>query len=191
MIQSKKNQMTCKTSTSLVFFANVALALSMLSTLSSCNSDVATTERKAEIFSKFFPSATDTKQILVSEDILTSVNLRKPKASQIRGPTGLLGYCVESEVVSRSGPFGIRVLLDSQLYVRQATILSYPWQRGRDVQKHAFTRQFEGKGIGDPIQVGRDIDAVTGATISSRVMTDGVRESIILGKVLKEKYPHE
>ncbi len=100
------------------------------------------------------------------------------KISEIKGDSDLLGYCVESKVVSRSGPFRIRVLLDKQLYVKQATVISYPWDRGRDVRKRAFTSQFDGKGPEDPIQLGKDIDAMTGATISSRVMAEGVRRAV-------------
>lgn len=185
MIKSKQNQHVFKISASLIFCLNVVLTLSLLSALSSCNSTVSTAEPR--LFSETFPSATDTNEILLSAEILTQVNLRKPKVTEIKGSAGILGYNVESEVVSRSGPFGIRVLVDSELCVKQASVISYPWQRGRDVQKHTFTRQFEGKGIGDPIEIGRDIDAVTGATISSRVMADGVRESITLVKMLKEK----
>ena len=183
--------MKFKESALLIFFINAAFALSLLTIVSSCNSTGAAVERKAGLFDEFFQSATATNEILLSEEILTQVNLRKPKVSEIKGPAGILGYSVESEVVSRSGPFGIRVLLDWQFYVKQASVISYPGQRGRDVQKHTFTRQFEGKGISDPIEVGRDIDAITGATISSRVMTDGVRESISLVKILKEKHLYE
>jgi Na+-translocating ferredoxin:NAD+ oxidoreductase RnfG subunit len=89
-----------------------------------------------------------------------------------------LGYCVESEVVGRSGPFKIVVVLDKQLIVKQAAVVSYPWPRGRDVARRAFTSQFEGKGPEDAIEIGKDIDAMSGATISCRAMSEGVREAI-------------
>jgi hypothetical protein len=107
--------------------------------------------------------------------------------SEIKDDSGLLGYCVESKVVSRSGPFWIRVLLDKQLYIKQATVISYPADRGRDVCKRAFTSQFEGKGPEDPIQLGNDIDAMTGATISCRVMAKGVRDTLKLVSSAKQK----
>ena len=78
------------------------------------------------------------------------------------------------------------MLLDSHLYVKQARVISYPWDRGRDVRKRAFTSQFEGKGPEDPIQLGKDIDAMTGATISSRVMAQGVRDTIKLLEIIIE-----
>ncbi len=105
-----------------------------------------------------------------------------PKAYQIKGPSGLIGYSVDHRVVSRSGPFMINVLLDEHLYIKRASVTSYPAERGRQVRFRRFTRQFEGKGPNDPIQIGKDIDAITSATISSQVMTDGIRDIV---KMLK------
>jgi hypothetical protein len=133
---------------------------------------------------QIFPSAIDIAEIpfFISQDAQISGRPDDAKISEIKSDSGLLGYCVESKVVSRSGPFKIRIFLDKQFYVKRATVVSYPWDRGRDVRKRTFTSQFEGKGPEDPIQLGKDIDAVTGATMSSRVMAEGVRDSIRLLK---------
>ncbi len=93
-----------------------------------------------------------------------------------------IGYVIDSEVVSRSGPFQIRVTLSNDYVVTEAKVTSYPAQRGRQVQFPSFTDQFKGKGPGDAIRLGRDIDAISGATISSRVMADGVKKSIQLAR---------
>ncbi|MCP4259972.1 MAG: FMN-binding protein [Planctomycetes bacterium] len=135
---------------------------------------------------QIFPSAIE--MVEISQGAWFSGRPDEAKIIEIKGDSGLLGYCVESKVVSRSGPFKIRVLLDPQLHVKQATVISYPWERGRDVRKGAFTSQFEGKGPKDPIQVGKDIDAMTGATISSRVMAGGVRDTIKFIEFVKEKH---
>ena len=127
---------------------------------------------------KFFPSAVKIAAINLGPRV--SAYPEDAVISQIRDDSRILGYCVESKVVSRSGPFRIRVLLDNQLFVKQATVISYPWDRGRSVRRRSFTEQFAGKGPQDPIQLGKDIDAMTGATISCRVMAQGVRNSIRL-----------
>lgn len=164
-----------------LFLVNFTLALSLVS---GCGGNAAA-EPKTDWFVAWFPAATDTKEIVVSEDILTKVNLKKTKVMKITGPAGRLGYCVESDVVGRSGPFRIRTVIDSQFAVKQTAVLSYPAQRGREVRSAVFTRQFEGKGPADPIRVGQDIVAVTGATVSCNVMAEGVREVIILAKLLE------
>jgi Na+-translocating ferredoxin:NAD+ oxidoreductase RnfG subunit len=100
--------------------------------------------------------------------------------SEIRNPSDLLGYLIEAKVSGRSGSFRIAVFLDERLAVKRATVLSYPWSRGREVRKRSFTSQFEGKGLTDAIEVGKDIDAVTGATISCEAMARGVRDAVRL-----------
>lgn len=154
----------------------VIAGLAALSTVSSCA--VPDESVKTGGVLQFFPSAIGLAEI--SQGVRVSGRSGDAIVSEIRGDMGVLGYRVESKVVSRSGPFRIRVILDKQLYVKQATVISYPWKRGRDVCKRVFTDQFTGKGPGDAIRLGRDIDAMTGATISSRVMTRGVRDAIEL-----------
>ncbi|MHC4789701.1 MAG: FMN-binding protein, partial [Planctomycetota bacterium] len=91
-----------------------------------------------------------------------------------KGPSSTLGYAVEERVTSRSGPFTILVLISPQLRVVRVQVLSYLGERGGEVRSAAFTRQFEGMGIEDPIRVGHDVDAITGATLSSRAVAGGV-----------------
>ncbi|KKL85688.1 hypothetical protein LCGC14_1952240 [marine sediment metagenome] len=122
---------------------------------------------------------------------IREVGLPGPAPSRIRlraidGPRGDLGYLVDEYVVSRSGPFKIRVIMDSEFHVRRVTVLEYPGKRGWEVQRRSFTRQFDGKGPDDPIRVGQDVDAVTGATISSRATAEGVRRAI---RVARAKGP--
>ena len=176
----------------LTTFMIVVAGLTTLTIISSCVTSTSSSPDggKMKVVHQIFPSAIDLTEMQISQDAQVSGRPGNPKMSEIKGPSGLLGYCVESEVVSRSGPFKIRVLLDPQLYVKQATVISYPWDRGRDVRKRAFTRQFDGKGSKDSIQIGKDIDAMTGATISSRVMTECVRDTIKLLKLVKEKHSH-
>lgn len=172
-------------------FMTVVASLAMLTIVSSCDTPASSFSERREIVTQIFPSAVDIVEIpfFIGQGVQLSGRPDSSKVSEIRGDSGLLGYNVESKVVSRSGPFRIRILLDPQLYVKQATVISYPWDRGRDVCKLAFTSQFDGKGPADPIRLGQDIDAMSGATISSRVMADGVRNSIKLIKALKEKQP--
>lgn len=49
---------------------------------------------------------------------------------------------------------------------------------GSNITSRKFLGQFIGKTINDPIQPKQDIDAITGATISSRAVCNGVREGL-------------
>ncbi len=177
-----------KTSIRLLTFMIAIASLATLAIIASCATSTSSFPggAKMQVVRPVFPSATEIVEVPISQDAQDFGRPDGAKISEIKSDSGLLGYWVESKVVSRSGPFRIRVLLDSHLYVKQAKVILYPWKRGRDVRKRAFTGQFEGKGPEDPIQLGKDIDAMTGATISSRVMAEGVRDTIKLLKIVKE-----
>lgn len=167
-----------KTFLRFILFVSMVAVLAVFVTVSGCTDTVVTDVRQIETVRKIFPSATDISQISINRDVQMSGRPGNHKISEIRDSSELLGYCVESEVVGRSGPFTIVVVLDKQLIVKQAAVVSYPWPRGREVAGRAFTSQFEGKSSEDAIEIGKDIDAITGATISCRAMSEGVREAI-------------
>ncbi len=101
----------------------------------------------------------------------------------IESPSGTVGYIAEQQrVPTRSGSFKLKVVMDDDFRVREARALEYTAQRGEDICSPSFSRQFEGKTPDAPIRVGKDIDAITGATISSRAMADGVRRIIRLAR---------
>jgi len=58
--------------------------------------------------------------------------------------------------------------------------MSYVEQRGRPISTRRFLSQFIGKTSKNPIQVGKDVDAVSGATISSRASAFAVKKVIAL-----------
>ena len=170
------------------YILNIAVLTAVL-LVGSCNSLTISSDPRMKIVTKIFPSAIDISEMKISRSVPLQWHSGSGIIDEVKGHDGLLGYWVESEVVSRSGPFKIRMLLDSQLYVKQAKVISYPWKRGRDVCSPVFTRQFNGKGPQDPILLGKDIDAISGATISSRAMAEGVRDAIKLIRHIKENNP--
>ena len=167
----------------LVWLTPIAVGWAIVA-ISGCADSAATGVVHIEAVHEIFPSATEIAEIPMSRDVQISERPGNHQISEIRDSSGLLGYCVESEPVGRSGPFTIRVYLDRQLVVKRAMVISYPWGHGRDVRKRAFTSQFEGKGPKDAVELGKDIDAMTGATISCRAMAKGVREAIRILKLM-------
>ena len=169
--------------------AMVIANLAVLIGITSCVEPVKKSAEPADTAAIYeaFPAATGITRIDDINGVWTNTgHLGEPEISGINGPEGVLGYSVKAAVTSRSGPFSIGVLLDERLYVKQAMVLRYPANRGGDVRKRSFTDQFTGKGPNDPIKVGSDIDAMTGATISSKVMAGGVGDIIKLVGQIKE-----
>lgn len=79
-----------------------------------------------------------------------------------------------------SGPIEMMVGIDPQGKVKGLKILN---QRetpglGANIVKPGFLNQFIGKSQKDPLEPKSDIDAITGATISSRAVCQGVKEAL-------------
>ena len=163
-----------------VLLVPVVAASTILVTICGCGDSAASGAAQIETVRKVFPSATDVSIMSTNRDVQESGRPGNPTVSEIRDSSGLLGYSVVSEVVGRSGPFRIHVLLDKQCVVKRATVISYPWSHGRQVSRRSFSNQFEGKGPEDAIELGKDIDVVTGATISCGAMAQGVRQAVRL-----------
>jgi len=162
-----------------------AAVLGMLALTGGCMDPVSDSQERMQMVSEAFPRAVGIYDISASRGAQSSLRPGGAEISEIRGASGLLGYCVETEVRGRSGPFRIRVLMNPQLVVVRAAVISYPWSRGRDVSRSEFTDQFRGKGPDDSIVIGDDIDAMSGATISCNAMADGISETLKLLEELK------
>ncbi len=91
-----------------------------------------------------------------------------------------LGYLATQRVTARSGVFTVNVIMGSDFHVLHAYASQYTGGRGREICSRRFEQQFRGKTPGDPIRIGKDIDAVSGATSSSVAMTDSVRRIVSL-----------
>ena len=65
--------------------------------------------------------------------------------------------------------------------VRGIEILDYLETHGGEVQQKPWRDQFIGKReTTDPIRLGKDIDGLSGATLSARNVTDGIRKLLII-----------
>ncbi len=59
-------------------------------------------------------------------------------------------------------------------------VIEYQGEKGASICRKEFKQQFAGKGISSRLMIGDDIDAMSGATISSRALTNGVRKLVHL-----------
>ncbi len=88
------------------------------------------------------------------------------------------GYAAVDVVDGKWGPIYYMLALEPDGSVRDVLVLEYQEKRGRPVAKKRFLKQFIGKSQTDEIRFQKDIRGVTGASISSRGMADGVRKMI-------------
>jgi FMN-binding domain. len=85
------------------------------------------------------------------------------------------GYFIADAVIGKHDLISYAVGLDNDGHVRQVEILEYRESYGGEVRNAAWRAQFKGKHDGDPVHVGQDIQNISGATLSSTHLTDGVR----------------
>lgn len=90
----------------------------------------------------------------------------------------VMAYAVQDTVAGKWGPIRYMLSLDPTGRVLDAMVLEYEEKRGRPVAKRRFLKQFIGKTRGDEIKLMKDIRGVSGASISSRGMADGIKKMV-------------
>jgi Na+-translocating ferredoxin:NAD+ oxidoreductase RnfG subunit len=87
----------------------------------------------------------------------------------------LLGFAQVRNVKGKDQPITYLVATDSADALRDVDILVYREPYGGEVAYEPWRKQFRGKTAGAPLQVGKDIRNISGATISVNAVTRGVR----------------
>ena len=85
------------------------------------------------------------------------------------------GYFFVDAVIGKHDLITYAVALTAQGKVRQTEILEYREAYGAEVRNAHWRAQFSGRQYGDPVQIGRDIQNISGATLSCEHVTDGIR----------------
>ena len=85
------------------------------------------------------------------------------------------GWFIVDEVVGKHEFITYAVSLDASGTVRDVEILDYREAYGGQVRDPRWRQQFVGKRPGQSLKLGSDIKNISGATLSSKHVTDGVR----------------
>lgn len=97
---------------------------------------------------------------------------------RVRRGGELLGFGRVLEVRGKEQPITVLVAVDSSARLRDIDILAYREPYGGEVAYPAWRHQFRGKTAAAPLEVGRDIRGISGATISVNAVTQGVRRCL-------------
>lgn len=90
------------------------------------------------------------------------------------------GYAFIDNQQGQHQPITFAVKLSTSGTVLRQEIMVYREQRGDEVRDPRFRKQFRGKSADDSVRVGKDIDTISGATISSKAITLGVKRTLVL-----------
>jgi len=91
-----------------------------------------------------------------------------------------LGWALILEEKGRFKPITFLVHIESDRSVGYVLVLVYRESRGDGVRRQRFLKQFRGNDLDDQLRLNRDIVGLTGATLSSRALTFGVRKALVL-----------
>jgi len=90
------------------------------------------------------------------------------------------GYALVQNTVGKHKPMTYMVGVDRKGHVLNVELLVFRESRGSEVRTKRFNYQYEGKSVLDPVRINRDIINISGATMSVRSMTAGVKRVLVL-----------
>ena len=100
------------------------------------------------------------------------------------------GYALFDEQIGQHEPISFATFFDTHGQVTRVEILAYREPYGDGVRAERFRKQFLGRGAKSSFRLGSDIDAIAGATISSRSLCVGVaRATAMLDVALRALGP--
>lgn len=103
-----------------------------------------------------------------------------------------LGDAVITEEIGLFKMITFMVAVAPEGRVKRVVVLTYREPRGMEVRRRRFLKQYEGKTVGDPISLNRDIIHITGATLSCRALSAGVKKVLhFIVEVYHPKRPLE
>jgi uncharacterized protein with FMN-binding domain len=84
-------------------------------------------------------------------------------------------YFIVDKVVGKHEYITVAIGINANGTVKQIEIMEYNESYGYEVRNAAWRAQFVGKSVGSPLQLNVDIKNISGATLSSKHITDGVK----------------
>lgn len=94
------------------------------------------------------------------------------------------GWLIVDRVLGKHEMITYAVALTPDGAVKAVEILEYRETYGGEIRNPAWRQQFSGKRFGSGVQLGKDIKNISGATLSSRHVTDGIRRLLATYQLL-------
>ncbi|WP_454064474.1 FMN-binding protein [Candidatus Nitrospira salsa] len=90
------------------------------------------------------------------------------------------GYAMVQNTIGKHRPITYMVSVDTEGEVTNFEVLVYREARGNEIATKRFNYQYQGKDLRDPIRINRDIINISGATMSVRSASAGVKRVLVL-----------
>lgn len=98
-----------------------------------------------------------------------------------------VGFAGFSSSKGKNDLFDYMVLFDESLHIKKVVVLVYRSSYGGEIMAKYWLKQFEDKSNGKEMEFEKDIDSISGATISAPSITTGIKSLSLLMVKLKEE----
>lgn len=92
----------------------------------------------------------------------------------------LLGWVIVDDVIGKHEFITYAVAVSPAGEVIGLEIMSYRETKGGEVREASWRNEFKGKTLDDTLRLGKDISNISGATLSCRNLTDGVKRLLVI-----------
>ena len=117
----------------------------------------------------------------------SGVRVRKPDLNVWRASSG--GWFFVDDVLGKHEFITYALALSEQGEVRGLEILEYRETYGGEIRQAKWRSQFVGKTAAAPLKLDNDIKNISGATLSCRHVTDGVKRLLATHELVLRKLP--
>jgi H+/Na+-translocating ferredoxin:NAD+ oxidoreductase subunit G len=90
------------------------------------------------------------------------------------------GYALVQNTIGKHKPMTYMVGIDNKGQVSDVELLIFRESRGSEIRQKRFNAQYEGKTVSDPVRINKDIINISGATMSVRSMSAGIKRVLVL-----------
>jgi Na+-translocating ferredoxin:NAD+ oxidoreductase RnfG subunit len=101
----------------------------------------------------------------------------------------LQGWFIVDEVVGKHEFITYAVAIGTDGKLRGIEVLVYRETHGYQIREPQWRSQFQGKSLADPLKLDKDIRNISGATLSCRNVTDGVKRLLALHQLVLARGP--
>lgn len=113
-------------------------------------------------------------------------SIKNVSLSRLMCSDQLMGYACFASSKGKNDYFDYMVLFSENMEIKKVIVLMYRSTYGGEIMAKSWLKQFIGKVKGEEMEFEKDIDGISGATISGPSMTKGVKTVSIMMSELKE-----
>jgi len=103
-----------------------------------------------------------------------------PQVFEARDAQQRLGWLIVDQALGKNELITYALAMDNDGKATSLEVLDYREAHGGEIRLAPWRKQFVGKSAADPVELGRDIKNISGATLSCRHVTEGVQRLLKL-----------